>query len=189
MKETPGDRLVTSMKRAGVKNDAVARAAGVHVKTVSYWRSGKQKPGDAEIEATAELLRQRGVPVTAAWLRYGDSAAAPVGETDSQRVWLAELQLELVRDFHATNQEIAAALALVQCPEAQAFIATAASEDTRVAAMEMMARAIRLVLADRRGMPRATNEATSPRKQVVRSRTPTRGATAATGPKRGKTGS
>lgn len=54
------------MKRRGLKNGAVAQAAGVHEKTVSFWRSDAQAPSDANLDAIAELLE-----VPREWLRYG----------------------------------------------------------------------------------------------------------------------
>jgi transcriptional regulator with XRE-family HTH domain len=57
------------MKRAGVRNQAVADATGVHVKTVSKWLNGVFEPENGALIAIAELLD---VPV--AWLRYGEDA-------------------------------------------------------------------------------------------------------------------
>jgi hypothetical protein len=69
--ETLGDRLVQVMKRARLKNPAVAKAAGVHEKTVSKWRHDVQAPEEPELEAVVNLLAAHGVGVTKAWLRYG----------------------------------------------------------------------------------------------------------------------
>lgn len=65
--QTLGDRLRSAMKRANVRNQAVADVAGVHVKTVSKWLSDSQVPDAAALDAAAGLLR-----VSSSWLRYGD---------------------------------------------------------------------------------------------------------------------
>lgn len=44
------------MAAKGVKNQAVATAAGVHIKTVSQWLSGKQKPGSVELGRLAAFF-------------------------------------------------------------------------------------------------------------------------------------
>lgn len=76
MNETPADRLKRVLDRARLKNPAVAAAAGVQDETVSRWRSGRQAPREAELDAVVALLAERGVTVTKAWLRYGDDQAA-----------------------------------------------------------------------------------------------------------------
>ena len=54
------------MKRRGLKNPDVARELGVHVVTVSKWRTDRQLPDDSMLQKLASLFR-----VTPAWLRYG----------------------------------------------------------------------------------------------------------------------
>jgi hypothetical protein len=71
------------MKRAGLKNPAVAEAAGVHPTTVSRWRSDTQLPEEAQLDAVVALLAARGVAVTAAWLRYGDQSPANGGRVQA----------------------------------------------------------------------------------------------------------
>lgn len=69
--ESLGQRLRTAMSSRGAKNADIARAAGVHVKTVSQWLGDKQVPDAVALDRVAALL---GVPV--AWLRYGKGAIA-----------------------------------------------------------------------------------------------------------------
>lgn len=73
--ETLGDRLTRAMKRAGLKNPDIAEATGVHLTTVSRWRSDNQAPEDAQLNTIAALLRKHGLDIGAAWLRYGDDGA------------------------------------------------------------------------------------------------------------------
>lgn len=72
--ETLGDRLTQAMKRSKLKNPDVAKVLGVHETTVSRWRSDAQMPEERQIEALAQLITTKGVPVSARWLRYGSSA-------------------------------------------------------------------------------------------------------------------
>lgn len=113
MQETGGDRLTQAMKRAGVTNSEAARVARVHVTTVSRWRNDVQKPEDEELDRVVELLTARGVPVTAAWIRYGANGArvretatsytasadqivfASTTSAQKGRVWLEQFLLEL----------------------------------------------------------------------------------------------
>lgn len=79
---TVGSRLKEAMQEARRNNAEVAKAAGVHEKTVSQWRSDRQEMKPDNIDAVAEFLG-----VSKAWLRYGDEngrlaepPARPYGE-------------------------------------------------------------------------------------------------------------
>ena len=61
-------RLKDAMHAERLKNPAVAAAVGVHPGTVSYWRSGTQRPSTDD--AWNALARALGVKV--AWLRDGE---------------------------------------------------------------------------------------------------------------------
>jgi transcriptional regulator with XRE-family HTH domain len=67
MEETLGTRLQAAMRRAKLKNPAVAGALGVNPGTVSAWRGDAFPPTEEKIEKLAALL-----DVETAWLRYGD---------------------------------------------------------------------------------------------------------------------
>ena len=70
--QTLGQRLREAMVTAGVRNKAIAEAAGVHINTVSQWLNDKFPPSDANLEAIARVVKR---PV--AWLRYGGHVASP----------------------------------------------------------------------------------------------------------------
>lgn len=65
-------RLKLAMGEAGVGNPEVARVAGVHRFTVTFWRSGKQRPHRLAIAGIARALGVR-----AAWLRTGEGPMRP----------------------------------------------------------------------------------------------------------------
>lgn len=76
-----GEALVRLMRRAGLKNPAVAEAAGVCSTTVSKWRSGVIVPTDAKLQHIVRLLASRGIQTSIGELRYGpgsESALAPL---------------------------------------------------------------------------------------------------------------
>lgn len=70
MTETVGDRIMRQMKARGVKNPAVAAAAGVHPGTVSKWRHDERVPEEVQLERVAAFLG-----VSTSWLRYGENTA------------------------------------------------------------------------------------------------------------------
>lgn len=55
------------MKAKGVRNAEVAKAAGVHEKTVSQWLNDRFPPSEDSLELLATMLG-----VSKVWLRYGD---------------------------------------------------------------------------------------------------------------------
>lgn len=68
--ETLGERLRAARKRKGVGQDEVARAVGVHVKTVSRWENDRQTPEEEELRTLARYLGD-----SPARLRYGENGA------------------------------------------------------------------------------------------------------------------
>jgi transcriptional regulator with XRE-family HTH domain len=56
-KETVGDRIRERQRATRVKNEELAQAADVHVKTVSQWRSNRQTPTDDNLMAIAPVLK------------------------------------------------------------------------------------------------------------------------------------
>lgn len=66
-----GQRLVHAMRSARMKNPTVATALGVHVITVSKWRSGTQPIEDHRIAPLARMLG-----VDEEWLRSGNTRPA-----------------------------------------------------------------------------------------------------------------
>jgi transcriptional regulator with XRE-family HTH domain len=79
--ESFGDRLKWAMRAAHLSNEDVAAACGVHINTVSYWRNDGQRPRDDDLETVLRLLRERGVILTAAQLRYGPLPPSPADAT------------------------------------------------------------------------------------------------------------
>lgn len=61
-----GKRLREAREAVEVDQSDLARAAGVHAKTVSKWENGRQRPHRNQLERIAPLLR-RSVP----WLEHG----------------------------------------------------------------------------------------------------------------------
>lgn len=70
---TIGERIRERQKLGRVPNEALAEAAGVHVKTVSQWRSDKQTPTRDNLKAIAPILG-----TTVDWLRSGDAPTIPM---------------------------------------------------------------------------------------------------------------
>jgi DNA-binding transcriptional regulator YiaG len=70
--ELPHERLRRMLDRAGLKNPDVASELGVVTETVSRWRSGVQAIDDPALLAIVRLLADRGIVVTAGWMRYGE---------------------------------------------------------------------------------------------------------------------
>lgn len=113
------------MRDRGVRNQAVAEAAGVHLKTVSKWLSGVQVPRDGQLEAIAQLV---GVP--SAWLRYGAAGApmvegtprvlASTGLPNSVRVWLAEELLQYTK-AGVPAEWVQRAREVLEAPEVHTF--------------------------------------------------------------------
>ncbi len=125
-------RLKEAMTTASVGNRAVAEAAGVHVKTVSAWRSGAHSPSDANLDAIAPLLG-----VTRDFLRHGreptDAPMSPdktsverplprVAKSHGVRVWLKEFELELTR-AGIPEDRISEAIDLVAAPSVFRYFA------------------------------------------------------------------
>ena len=69
---TIGERIRDRQKLGRVPNEALAEAAGVHVKTVSQWRSDRQAPTRDNLKAIAPILG-----TTVDWLRDGDGPSIP----------------------------------------------------------------------------------------------------------------
>ena len=67
------ERLKLAMAEAGIGNPELARVAGVHRFTVTFWRSGKQRPHHLAVAVIARALGVR-----AAWLRRGELPVRPV---------------------------------------------------------------------------------------------------------------
>lgn len=64
--ETIGDRIARARRERKISNAAIAKAAGVHVNTVSKWIAG-QEPGGEALVAIASALG-----VSERWLTHGD---------------------------------------------------------------------------------------------------------------------
>lgn len=109
--ETLGDRLTSAMKRRGVKNPAVAEAAGVTPGTVSRWRNDAHPP---ELEALMKAARFLGV--SAEWLRgeaHNDRPPAPVeaagvreGAATGYSVSSADVASGMMRAAHRMSQTL-----------------------------------------------------------------------------------
>lgn len=118
--ETLGERLRSAMRRANVRNQAVADAGGVHVKTVSKWLSDAQVPDAEALDAVAKLLS-----VNPSWLRYGQSANgavttaqhAPPAWPQRARVFLKEFELEATK-AGASDEDLAFIHRALFSPEA-----------------------------------------------------------------------
>lgn len=125
---TQGERLSVAQKRAGLKNAAIAEAAGVHVKTVSYWRNDKQSPQEEQLDAVVRLLHTKGVSVSRMWIRYGDEGPGKsLGR--EERVWLLRFRLRLV-ELDLSDEQVVALEALVHAPEVTAaYAALSPGED------------------------------------------------------------
>lgn len=166
--ETPGDRLTAAMKRARLKNAAIAAAAGVHVKTVSYWRSDRQRPEERQLERVAELLRHHGVDVSAASLRYGEEKKQRIDSGDvfgalELDVRTKEHQLQILR-AGASPTLAEAARQLMMSREAALFYAAIrgsgeVTHDDRLSAVDLVARFVLTIVADVN--ERATGKATT----------------------------
>jgi DNA-binding XRE family transcriptional regulator len=74
-----GERLKRAMADAGIGNPELARAVGVHRFTVTFWRSGKQRPHHLAIRVIARVLGVR-----TAWLRAGVEPMHSVGKVERQ---------------------------------------------------------------------------------------------------------
>lgn len=148
------------MKRAGVRNQAVADAAGVHLKTVSHWLADRYVPDEERLAPVAELL---GVSVP--WLRYGDEAPspAPAGEPGGTprvsaglpyrvRVWLQGFLLEITKGG-ATEDEVNEARDLLTSPEVFVYFSGGApkefNEDDVLDGMEALGEVVRRTLRKR----------------------------------------
>lgn len=73
--ETLGERMRARMETLDLKNADVAKAAGVHVKTVSQWLGDHWVPEPDKIERIAKALR-----VSVGWLLNGDVLSRAVRE-------------------------------------------------------------------------------------------------------------
>lgn len=161
-----GARLKEAMHAAGVRNPAVAEATGVHVGTVSYWRSGKQRPDDDDTwTALATLLGVR-----KAWLRDGEEPMRPgVGREEGEprlprrftastglpyevRTWLQAELLDYMR-ARVPDEELDAAEQLYRSPEVFSFYAggqpQARTEEDVLKTMRAIAIVVRTVFRRR----------------------------------------
>lgn len=117
------------MKRAGLKNPAVAAAAGVHEKTVSKWRSDAQSPEERQLAAVAELLREHGVEVSTAYLRYGVDAARPdfvIQHSDGSTA-----VVEAKRPYNARNADLPRRLELLALDFEKEMVSADVDQDFR----------------------------------------------------------
>jgi transcriptional regulator with XRE-family HTH domain len=125
--QTLGQRLREAMVAAGVKNKAIADAAGVHINTVSQWLNDRFPPSEEALASIAPVVKR-----STAWLRYGAGAvsdpitvsepAAPYAARHARnlplavREYLAEFQLRLVKGG-ASEDEIDEAMRLLKSPD------------------------------------------------------------------------
>lgn len=123
--QTLGQRLREAMVGAGVRNKAIADAAGVHINTVSQWLNDRFPPSEEALAAIAPVVKR-----SVSWLRYGESpdpergfsppAASTVRHARNLplavREYLAEFQLRLVKG-RATEDEIEEAMRLLKSPD------------------------------------------------------------------------
>lgn len=140
------DRLAWGMRQASpkLKNPDIAQASGRGAETVSRWRGGAL-PDTNCYEPIAALLRARGVPATADWLRTGvapDTTAEGVRRSKEERAWLARFRAELIEQ-DASDAVVDTADALARAREVQAFYEAMTGDENPVAAMEWIADAIR----------------------------------------------
>lgn len=56
VKRLIGSRIAIARKAAGLNQDQVAEAIGVHKQTISRWESGKREPNGEEIRLLVNLL-------------------------------------------------------------------------------------------------------------------------------------
>jgi transcriptional regulator with XRE-family HTH domain len=113
------------MVTAGVKNKAIAEAAGVHINTVSQWLNDRFPPSEEALAAISPVVKR-----SAAWLRYGEApdperGFSPPAATVPRharnlplavREYLAEFQLRLVKGG-ASEDEIDEAMRLLKSPD------------------------------------------------------------------------
>lgn len=140
-----GIRLRESMARAGVDNEAVGKAAGVHTKTVSSWRRDKFPPDDSKLIAIARLLG-----VSASWLKFGGdefSLRAPPDDPMIPRAeyrpgwpegWQARtyrLALE-ASEKGATEEEVAVVRGWMMDPQLQLLWSGGAPADDRMTELD-----------------------------------------------------
>jgi transcriptional regulator with XRE-family HTH domain len=141
----------------GFSQTEVARRLGVTRQSINRWEREKDASGPREVElvAAAKLYG-----TTVQELRYSTDGASelsvvPAGSSDEERIWLAEFQLEILKDFRANPDEVRWALALVGSAETLRFYMTGQPDEAitparSLAAMEVLAGAIRQELGRRR---------------------------------------
>ncbi|MDB4876482.1 MAG: Helix-turn-helix domain [Gemmatimonadetes bacterium] len=148
----PAEELKALRLAAALTQEQAAPLLGVSTKTLSRWETGSAvKPSElANARRVYGECRMspgvsRGTSGHGSLIREAMTGGAEAVERlNAERLFLAEFRVELVRDLHASDEEIAAALALVRCSEARAFMNGDAPR-----AMEMMAGAVRIELARR----------------------------------------
>jgi transcriptional regulator with XRE-family HTH domain len=98
-----GKRISAARKKKGLDQADLAKAAKVHVKTVSRWENDRQRPERDQEDALVEVL-----DVTREWLRGQEQRRATglamvretprvaLGIPQRIRIWLQEFLLELV---------------------------------------------------------------------------------------------
>lgn len=157
-KVTLGERLRRVRKAAKLEQEEVARAAGVHVKTVSRWENDRQVPDDTQLDLVAELLG-----TSTKLLKYGPEEvpqrpaadrvpAVPQGLPKSVRVYMQQFLLELA-EADVSDREIEEARRSLTSPENYTFYVggnpVEYSEEDALMGVRSFALAIRGILRDR----------------------------------------
>lgn len=111
-----GKRISAARREKGLDQADLARAAKVHVKTVSRWENDRQRPERDQEDVLVEVLG-----VTREWLRGREEkpvTAPPVarGLPRKVRLWIEEFLLELVR-ADVSEREVDEARRVLTSPE------------------------------------------------------------------------
>lgn len=117
-----GKALKRAMATAEVSRDALAEEIGVNVATVSQWRRGAFLPDPEKRPTLAAILRTTETEL------FGLPNDTPGDELSrDERVWLAEFEVRLYREYSASPQEVEAARAyvLATAKAAASFMASA----------------------------------------------------------------
>lgn len=149
---TVADRIKERQRITRRNNEDLAVAADVHVKTVSQWRSGKQRPTDDNLQAIAPVLE-----TTFEWLRDGEvvvreAPSVAYGLPQAIRVWIQEFLTKLVR-ADVSEREVEEARRVLTSPEMhRAYVGSEPqqySEDETLQGIQAHAVAIETVLRAR----------------------------------------
>jgi transcriptional regulator with XRE-family HTH domain len=162
-------RLRTLMADRHVSRGKLAAAVSVDPATVSAWRKGSYMPTGDKRELLARALKTtvtelfddrpaRGSLIREAMLGDADGAE----RVRQERRFLAHFRADMV-ELYALDPEVAAAEALVQVPEALAFLQIHRPDATPLEAMRLMAGFVAAEVARRHNRPQEESDAVQKR--------------------------